>query len=424
MSKMYTVAIIGVGARGGDVYGPLIATKTDCFKIVALCDLRQERLDRFSEQFGVAKENCFLTEEEFFQEKRADLLVIATPDGCHVRHCLKGFELGYHIMTEKPLTDNREDCEALLAAKKKAGTEALVCHVLRYAPAFVRASEILKSGKLGKLVAINALERVGYLHQAHSYVRGNWRSTEQPCNSAPMILAKCCHDMDLLQWYAGSACKNVSSVGDLVYFKKENEPEYATDYCLDCKEYQTCPYSAWISYVAAWKWHGCDPDRWPFNVVAQAPVNEEKLMDAVRNTPYGRCVYRCDNNAVDHQITTITFENGVKATLLMTAFTRNGGRRIHFHCTNGELVLDELSGTLTVSPFGSEEEEVHSLADLNEKGYGHGGGDEGIVNALYGMLTGKSTKETSFEASVESHLMGICAEESRLQDGKLIYVHE
>ena len=424
MQKIYTVAIIGVGARGGDVYGPLIAKKPECFNIVALCDLKAERLARFGQQFGVEESNLFSTEEEFFKEKRADLLVIATPDKCHVRHCLKGFELGYHIMTEKPLTDNKEECEALLAAKKKAGTQALVCHVLRYAPAFVKSNEILKSGKLGKLVAINALERVGFMHQAHSYVRGNWHSTEPPCSSAPMILAKCCHDMDLLQWYASSTCKSISSVGDLVYFKKENEPEYAADYCLDCKEYQTCPYSAWRHYVDAWQWQNRDPDRWPFNVVAQAPVTEEKLMDAIRNTDYGKCVYRCNNNAVDHQFTTITFENGVKASLLMTAFTRDGGRRITFHCTLGELVFDELAGTITVSPFGAPTSEIISVADLNEKGYGHGGGDQGLIDALYGMLTGTSTQETSFEASVESHLMGICAEESRLQGGELIYVHK
>jgi len=422
--KVFTVAIIGVGARGGDVYGPLITAQPEQFKITALCDLRKERLERFGAQFDVPASDLFLTEEEFFQEKRADLLVIATPDKCHVRHCLKAFELGYHVMTEKPLTDSKEECEALLAAQQKAGTQALVCHVLRYAPAFVKAYETLKSGELGSLVAITALERVAFIHQSHSYVRGNWRTTEEPCGSAPMILAKCCHDLDLLQWYAGSACESVSSVGDLVFFKKENEPEYATDYCLDCKEYKTCPYSAWRHYVDSWHWQGCNPDCWPHNVIAPAPITEEKLLHAIRTTNYGKCVFRSDNNVVDHQLTTMTFQNGVKATLMMTAFTRDGGRRIHFHCTYGEMVLDELSGTLTISRFGLPTVENIPLADLNEKGYGHGGGDQGLVTALYGMLTGESVQATSFTASVESHLMGICAEESRMQGGKLIYIHK
>ena len=422
--KIFTVAIIGVGARGGDVYGPLISEKPDCFKIVALCDLRQERLDRFGKVFGVPETALFDTEEEFFKEKRADLLVVATPDKCHVRHCIKGFELGYHIMTEKPLTDNREHCEALLSAQKKAGTHALVCHVLRYAPAFVRAKEILKSGQLGQLVAINALERVAFRHQSHSYVRGNWRTTEEPCGSAPMILAKCCHDLDLLQWYANSTCQSVSSIGDLVYFKKENEPEYATDYCLDCKECKTCAYSAWRAYVDAWRWNDCPTDRWPYNVVAPAPLTEEKLLKAIDKTPYGRCVFRCDNNVVDHQFTSMTFTNGVKASLLMTAFTRDGGRRIHFHCTLGEMILEEQTNTLTVSRFGLPDIETIDLSGLDDKGYGHGGGDARLVDALYDMLTGNASQETSFTASVESHLMGICAEESRLKNGELIYIHK
>ena len=421
MNKMYTVAIIGVGARGGDVYGTLLAeNKKDLFKIVSICDLKEERLARFGEFFGVPEEARFQDEESFFAEKRADLIVIATPDKCHVRHCLKAFELGYNVMTEKPLTDNKEECEALLAAQKKAGTKALVCHVLRYAPAFVKAAELLQQGEIGQLVVIDALERVGYSHQAHSYVRGNWRNLEV---SAPMILAKCCHDLDLLQFYANSKCKSISSVGELIYFKKENEPAGATDRCLDCPHRDTCTYSAKIHYIDSWNWQGNPTDHWPFNIIAAAPITEEKLLTALREGPYGRCAYRCDNDVVDHQLTTMTFENGVKATLTMTAFTALGGRRYTFHGTHGDLVLDETSNTLTLHKF-SKAPIVYTLSDLNEKGYGHGGGDGKLIDQLYDMLSGNSSTATSFEASVESHLMGIYAEESRVKGGELIYLRK
>ena len=421
MQKMYTVAIIGVGARGGDVYGSLLVeNKSDLFKIVSICDLRQERLDRFGEYFGVPESARFQDEETFFAEKRADLLIVATPDKCHVRHCLKGFELGYNIMTEKPLTDNKEECEALLAAQKKAGTKALVCHVLRYAPAFVKAAELIQQGAIGQLVVIDALERVGFMHQAHSYVRGNWRNLEV---SAPMILAKCCHDLDLLQFYANSKCKSISSIGDLVYFKKENEPAGATDRCIDCPHKDSCPYSAKMHYFDGWGWHGKPEDRWPWNIVAEAPISEEKLLTALKEGPYGRCVYRCDNDVVDHQVTTMTFENGVKANLTMTAFTAVGGRRYTFHGTLGDLVLDEAANTLTLHRYGKEPE-VSTLSDLNEKGYGHGGGDGKLIDQLYDILSGTASTATSFEASVESHLMGIYAEESRVKGGELIYLHK
>ncbi|MBQ7830784.1 MAG: Gfo/Idh/MocA family oxidoreductase [Clostridia bacterium] len=418
--KIFTVAVIGAGARGAGVYSPLIAEKKDCFDIVAVCDIQQERLDDYAQRFGVKPENCFLDENVFFAKKRADLLLVTTQDPDHVGHCLKGFALGYDIMTEKPLTDKREECTALLEAQKKYGGKALVCHVLRYAPAFLKAAELLNSGVIGDLVLIQALERVGFAHQAHSYVRGNWRNTDI---AAPMILAKCCHDLDLLQFYAKSKCKSISSVGDLVYFKAENKPANAAKRCIDCPLIESCEYSCKKRYIDAWHYQGCPVDQWPFSVFTSAPITEEKLYQAMKEGPYGKCVFDCDNNVVDHEFTMMTFENGVKATLTMTAFTANGGRRYHFHGTKGELILEEQENKITVQKF-DKPMEVIEMSDLTEKGYGHGGGDYHLIESLYDTLIGKGSAETSLERSVESHLMGICAEESRLKGGELIYVHK
>lgn len=418
--KIYTVAILGVGARGADAYGRLIFKFPDRFKIVALCDLQRSRLERYGEMFNVPESARWTSEDEFFKEKRADLIVIGTPDDCHVRHAIKAFEKGYDMLVEKPLTDKREECEQLLEAQKKYGGKAMVCHVLRYAPAFLKCKELIEKGEIGKLVAINATEQVAYWHQAHSYVRGNWRNTR---NSAPMILAKCCHDLDLLQYYAGSPCKTVSSVGDLSYFKPENAPEGSAERCVDCKYVDTCPYSAKRIYIEKWEKANKPEDCWPYNVPAVAPVTKEKLEAAIKDGPYGRCVYRCDNNVVDHQITQMDFENGVKATLVMTAFTANGGRRFVFHGTLGELRLYEDDNAVVLKKFG-EDEVVLPINSLNDNGYGHGGGDYFLIEELYGMLEGNAKTTTSLSASVESHLMGICAEESRLQNGKLLRVHE
>lgn len=420
MSKIYTVAIIGVGGRGSDSYGYLIDLDKEHFKIVSLCDIRREWLERAGERFGVPAENLFLSEEEFFQEKRADILLVTTPDSCHVRHALKAFELGYDILLEKPITDNREECEKLLAAQKKYGRKALVCHVLRYAPAFLKAKELLDSGAIGRLVSIEALERVGSWHQAHSYVRGNWRKREE---CTPMILAKCCHDLDLLQYYAGSKCKSVSSIGDLAFFKAENAPEGSAKRCVACAAEKDCPYSAKHIYITLWKNKGCPEDGWPFNIITGAPVTEEKLQKAIEEGPYGRCVFHCDNDVVDHQQTLMTFENGVTATLTMTAFTYGGGRRITFHGTYGEIVLDEQLGNIYVGRY-EKDPEIIDFSEINEKGYAHGGGDHGLIKQLYAMLEGDAAQTTSLEASLESHLMGICAEESRLQGGKLVLVHK
>ena len=416
--KIFTVAIIGCGGRGADAYGSLIHERKDRFKIVALCDKRPLWLEKSGENFGVAKENLFLEEKKFFKKKRADLLIVATPDDCHVRHALKGFKLGYDLMIEKPLSDKLSDCKKLLKAQQKTGKKALVCHVLRYAPAFVRAKEILASGEIGELVSIDALERVGATHHNHSYARGNWRNRKV---AAPMILAKCCHDLDLLQYYAGSKCKTLSSVGDVRFFNAQNNPEGATERCLDCPQADTCPFSAKRQYLDRFLSEPGLEDVWPLNVVAVAPVTEEKLIKALREGPYGRCVFACDNDVVDHQLTLMTFENGVKASLTMTAFTAAGGRRITFYGTKGELVLDEETQNLSLRRFGKERENI-PMATLMEKGYGHGGGDAGLVNKLYDILSGNVEADTTLEASIESHLMGIRAEESRLKGGKLLNI--
>lgn len=422
-NKVFTVAIIGVGSRGADIYGRLLMKLQDRFKIVSLCDPKQHRIKFFGEEFGVPETSRFIDENEFFAQKRADLLVIASLDNDHVRQCLKGFELGYDILMEKPITERREECEQVLAAQKKFGRKAFVCHVLRYAPAFVKVAELLNRGSIGRLVAINSVEGVSYWHYVHSYVRGNWRNRR--C-AAPAILAKCCHDLDLLQYYAKSKSKTVSSVGDLTYFTPKNAPEGAANRCLECKHIEDCPYSAKRVYVDRWYAQNCPQDIWPYNIINTAPTTEDKIYEALKIGPYGRCAFYCDNDVVDHQIVEITFENGIKATLTMMAFTKEMGRKMNFYGTLGEIILDEVEGFIQVRLFGGENI-TYSIKDLGAEesaSYGHGGGDFYIINELYDILSGKDKSSTSLETSIESHLMGICAEESRLNDGKLIYVHQ
>lgn len=416
--KKFTVAIIGVGGRGGYAYGTLISKLPDRFQIVSLCDISQEKLRFFGEKFAVKEENLFSTEEEFFQRKRADVLVIATQDKDHIRHATQAFKLGYDVLLEKPITDNKKEMQDLLSLQKQTGCKALVCHVLRYAPAFVKVADLLDQGVIGRLIAINAIEQVGYAHQAQAYVRGYWRRAE---NSTPMILAKCSHDLDLIQYYANSTCESVSSVGDLAYFKGENAPQGSAERCIDCKYANECPYSAKIYYLDNWLKDGRPMDAYPYNVPCLAPITEEKIITALKNGLHGRCVYRCDNDVVDHQITQMFFKNGVKATLTMTAFTRFCGRRMEFFGTHGQITLDEVRDFIRISVFGKEEITI-TISDLAQSQQTHGGGDWGLVNSLYDMLTGVASEKTALIHSAESHFIGIAAEESRLQKGKLVKV--
>ncbi len=425
-NKILTVAILGCGNRGNEAYGQIMLRLPEYYQLVAACDIDSARLENAKNELKIPENGLFSDENIFFEEKRADVLIIATQDADHVRQAIKALSLGYDLILEKPITQYKEECEKILEAQKKYGGKVIVCHVLRYAAAFIKASELIDSGKIGRLVCINAVEQVGYWHQAHSFVRGNWRKSEE---TSPMVIAKTCHDLDYIQYYAKSRCKSVSSVGDLTFFKPENAPEGAAKRCLDCKYVDTCPYSAKTVYLGRFLNKRGD---WPTTVITTArPLTEEAIMKALEDGPYGRCVFHCDNDVVDHQITTMTFENGVKANLIMTGFARGFGRRISFCGTYGEIVINEDEDYIKVMPFagGAQTWKISELLTDTKIGSaiahdGHGGGDYGMIAKAYAVFTGEADPATSLEASVESHLMGIAAEESRLQGGKLVYIHE
>ena len=340
----------------------MVENTSDCFKIVSLCDNDEEKLKLAQEELGVSEKDSFLDANEFFKEKRSDALVIATQDRDHVSMCIKALELGYDVLLEKPISPVEEELYALLEANKKYNRKIVVCHVLRYAPAFLKIKELLDSGAIGKIVCIDWLEQVAYWHQAHSFVRGNWRNEE---TTSPMIMAKCCHDLDLLQYYAGAKCKTVYSVGDVSFFKKENQPEGAADHCADCKYIHDCVYSADRLYVEKWKkdfdWVKDKPDvddnkrkqGWPFNVVdSSKPITIESMRKAYASSGYGKCVFACDNNVVDNQTVLMQFENGIKANLTMTGFTALPGRKMTFHGTLGEVEMDEETDYIPINPSG------------------------------------------------------------------------
>lgn len=415
------VAIIGAGSRGLDAYATLMQD-LPCFEVVACCDERAVRLEHAHNAFKIKKDMLFKSEKNFFKKKLADLCIVSTQDQDHVRHATKAMQLGYDILLEKPITPYLSECKKLLDAQKKYRKKVIVCHVLRYAPAYLEVMRLIKEGVIGKLIDIDAIEQVAYWHQAHSFVRGNWRKKE---DTSPMILAKCCHDMDLLQYYANSPCKCISSMGDLAFFKKENKPKGASDRCATCKYIDTCPYSAKALYIKRWKEMGSPKSAWPFNVICTAyPLTNERIKKAYETSNYGRCVFNCDNDVVDHQQTIVTFVNGVTAHLCMTAFTGKPGRIYKFHGTYGEIDLDEEREEIIIKRFGKKEIIKSFNKIIGKDKLGHGGGDEGLVRSLYLALTGKNNATTALEASLESHLMAFAAEESRLHDGKLIYIHK
>ncbi|MFE9040223.1 Gfo/Idh/MocA family protein [Streptomyces sp. NPDC007818] len=338
----------------------------------------------------------------------ADAVIIATQDSDHVQPAVHFADLGYHILLEKPMATSERDTRRIAAAVRRSGVMLAVCHVLRYTPYTSGVKEIVDSGRLGEIVSVEHLEPVGWWHQAHSYVRGNWRREDQ---ASPMLLAKSSHDLDWISYIVGRPVAKVSSFGGLRHFRPENRPPTATDNCLDCPVEQSCPYSAKRLYLSCLG----DPDRerWPLAAVTGARTREG-VEQALRDGPYGRCVYACDNDVVDHQVVILEYEGGTTASFTMAAFTPFTHRKTRIFGTRGSLEGDGVR--VTVTDFVTGEEETHVLGlDGPDAGSGHGGGDERLMDAfLDALVSGDPTHILSDPAtSLESHLVAWAAERSR-----------
>ena len=419
MSKPVTFAICGCGARGLEAYAPYQLTHPEEMKVVAGADVRPERLELLQKRFGVPAGMCFPSDEALLaQPKLADVMIVSTQDRQHVSAALKALDKGYHILLEKPISPDLGQCRALQEKARETGRAVVVCHVLRYTKFYAVLEDLLRRGEIGKIETIDAIEHVAYWHQAHSFVRGNWRNSSE---TSPMILQKSCHDMDILRWLAGAPCLKVQSFGSLDYFKAENAPQGAAPRCLDgcaCKD--ACPYDAEKIYVTDHRTGIRGRGKgWPCAVLASEP-DEDKIYAALRTGPYGRCVFHCDNNVVDHQTVNLEFEGNIHATFTMTAFTQDCRRTIKVTGTLGEIEGDMAKNALTLRRFGRPEETF----DLNEEGgqfSGHGGGDFGLMASFCRLIArGGGAGLTGVDASVESHVMALAAEASRLDGGRTI----
>ncbi|XP_069774747.1 putative oxidoreductase YteT isoform X2 [Narcine bancroftii] len=310
------VLVIGAGNRG-QIYSFFAKDFPERMKVVGVADSSQVARHNFQMKYSI--EDCNVFDDwrrAAAQEKFADAVIIATPDRLHKEPAVAFAEKGYHILLEKPMAVTIDDCKEIVAASKKHNVILSVCHVLRYSPVVLKVKELLSQGVIGEVVHIQHLEPVGFYHFAHSFVRGNWRNEKESTFS---LMAKSCHDIDIINSLVGKRCIKVSSFGSLSHFTEENKPQGAASRCLNCSVEQTCPYSAKKFYLEGVK-NG--NKGWPISTICEgADVDIESVTKALRKGPYGRCVYECDNDVVTHQVVNMEFEGGVTAAFTMVAFT-------------------------------------------------------------------------------------------------------
>ncbi len=402
--KPITAVVLGAGSRGS-IYAGYAADHSDELQIIAIADPRPDRLHPLADKVNVPADKRFSTWEELLaQPKMADAVFICTQDDDHAAPALKALELGYHVLLEKPMSNTEEECRAIEAAARKAGRTLAVCHVLRYTPFYMTLKALIDAGEIGEVTTINQIENVGYWHQAHSFVRGNWRSSTE---SSPMILAKSCHDMDIILWLMGRDCLRVQSFGSLRHFTAENAPEGAPARCLDgCPHAEACPYYAPKLYMDMTK------TGWPIDIIT-TDLSEEGRRKALEEGPYGRCVYRCDNDVVDRQIVNMEFEGGGVATFTMTGLSADFSRQLKIFGTEGQIEADMGTKEIVLHRFGEEKKTIP--LDMGGNTSGHGGGDYGIMRNFLAVLRDGGEIRTSAAISLQSHLMCFAAERSRIE---------
>ena len=414
ITRQLSLILVGGGDRGSS-YLKSLKIQPDRFKLIAIAEPVKEKREYLRELYNVPKDMCFESYEELLSlPKLADVSMICTQDKMHYEPAMMAIERKYDLLLEKPIAPTPEECLKICKAANKNNVRVVVCHVLRYTPFYKKVKEVITSGKLGDVVNVVHTEGVGNIHMSHSFVRGNWRKTDE---SAPMILAKCCHDTDLLQWLIGEPCTKVQSFGTRLFFREENAPKDAPRRCTD-----GCPHKNECFYYAPDLYKIDTAEVQHFRAIAANKFNptDDEVDEILKTSPYGRCVYYCDNDVVDHQIVNMQFGKNKHATLTMSAFNK-GGRISTFMGTKGELRADMEKQSLEFYDFSTRETTQLYTPD---NGFdqsiagGHGGGDSGIMQDLYDYIVNGDPSDSISDIMVSclSHMICFAAEESRLSE--------
>ena len=411
MSKPVRMALIGAGNRGRGIFGAYAKQMSHRAVLVAVAEPDAARRNAFSQDHGIPESSRFQSAGELFAAQGLDIeaVIVATIEDQRLQPVVQAIGKGYHVLVEKPLGRTAAEVMAITDAARKSDRVFAVCHQMRYMTAYATMKELIDSGRHGEAVAMQMSENLSYHHYAHSFVRGVFNSSRL----TPMILAKCCHDMDIMCYLTGRRPVRVSSFGSLNWFRAENAPKGAPDFCLDgCPATASCPYHVLKLYF--------NDETDPAYIRQMGVVNgKAELMDLLKTNRFGRCVYRCGNDVVDHQAVNVEFEGGLTVSFNMVGHNALERRITKISLTNGEIGHDTSGGTVTAYTFEPLREERHTPAGTSGT---HGGGDRLIMDGFVEAIRSKGAAPmlTSVEMSLDSHLLAFAAEQSRLENGAVV----
>ena len=408
-NKPLSIVAIGAGNRTNK-YLEYVRLNPDKAKLVGVVELNPIRRENVARKFGLQPSACYTDYHDFFRNPlKADAVMICTPENMHYEPCTMAIEAGYHVLLEKPIAQTLQECQAIGEAAKRKNVIVSVCHVLRYHPYFMKLKELACSGELGSIISINHRTAVGVDRAAHSFVRGPW-SREAETN--PMLISKCCHDIDFLLWLTKTRCRKLTSFGSLRWFKSQNAPQGSAKRCIDCQVENKCPFSAIDLYRVRRDWIS------NFDI-PQGKTLDEVIEDQLKEGPFGRCIYHCDNDVVDHQIVSMEMESEVTINFSMDIFTQEDHRETHICLTEGEIDGDETC--LKVRKFRGGKETTYDFSFIKEKPF-HAGADLDIVaDFIEAVRHPEKYLKTSIDLSVESHRICFEAERSRKEQRTVLF---
>lgn len=421
MSRPIEVVLIGAGNRGARAYASYALEHPDEVRFVGVAEPDPIRRQRFADEHDLDDSQCFSSWESLIARgQMAQAALVTTQDQMHVAPTVAALDAGYNVLLEKPMAHTLAGCIELIQAAERNGRILQICHVLRYSPFWRTLHEVLESGRLGDIITVEHRENVAYWHMAHSFVRGNWRNEAL---SSPMLLAKCCHDLDILVWNLTSPVRRLSSVGSLLHYRAESVGPEIPLRCTDgCPIEHTCPFSAIGIYLdmrpfphyhaeaQAGRFDMESPNVWPF-VVLSPDVSRSSRRQALETGPYGRCVYHCDNDVVDHQIVTMELESGTSVALVMHGHSNEEHRSMRYDGTRATLRA-RFGNTSEITIYDHATGTVEEIP-VQQKVSGHGGGDHNLMADFLAALRGEIPPLTTARASLESHLLAFAAEEAR-----------
>lgn len=409
--KKLTAVVAGGGSRGRLVYAAFARKHPDMLQVVAVAELNEGRRELFAKENNIPPEMTFSSAEEMFARgKLADMAIISSQDRDHYGHAITALKLGYDLILEKPISPSLAECQEILETATSLGRKVSVSHVLRFAPFYQTAKTLISEGRIGKVISIRMAENVGFWHFSHSYVRGMWNNEAK---ASPSILAKSSHDLDLIVWLTGSKCSYLTSTGGLRWFREENAPAGSAERCLECPVHEECPFDAEKIYITD-RATGCRHNGFTSLHFALTPEqNEDAIRKALMTTPFGRCVYRSDNDVSDDQLVEGRMENGVDFSFGLSAFSAECYRTLHVLGTKGEITGNLEENCIYFQRFGGEKEKI-DFGDLESAFAGHGGGDDRLIEAVLRYINGEWNENlTTLDMSMESHFMAFAAEKSR-----------